>query len=285
MKMRRFIILGGVIVTLIVTLTGCDTKESEVKKIEKEADVASINYAENDSEKKVEEIDNSKDEKKEKMSSNNEEQKNTNQENTKNDEVYDVKYIDMEGENGYYIIVFGYSRTDSQKVWEYKSKVDTTGAQYAAVEFIKHDSENGIVVLRELDTIKVLDDQTGKEIWTFNGFKGWGTTGTVDYLGNIYLFSKFPAKLYVIDKNGKLKKTINISEMEEFKDEYFPDGVELELNLEYGKEGVVYTVYTVVEPDEENNRQIEYNKCLTIDTIKEKVTIETTGERVVNYID
>ena len=188
MNIRKYIILGGASIALMATLTGCVANEVEVKKTKKEADIALVNYSNN-------------------ISGGN------NIDNNLDENWVDVQYIAMTSEEGYYIVVFGYDR-DATKKWEYTSKMDKTGEQYANVEFLEHDPESGIVLIRELDTIKALDDQTGKEKWKIDGYDGRVTNSSIRAADNvIYVYSFFPQKLYIIGLDGKLKKTIDMAKL------------------------------------------------------------------------
>ena len=95
--MKKVVIIGGIIISILLTLTGCSTKESEVKKIEKEAGVAVINYLENANNQPI-------------------------ANNRDSNEKYTVKYTDMYTDEGPCIIVYGYKNTE--QIWEYKSKTD-----------------------------------------------------------------------------------------------------------------------------------------------------------------
>lgn len=291
MKMKKVVILGGVIVTLIINLTGCGVNENEVKKIDKEVDLASINYLENTNEKSREKgnqiiVNDNENKKKNGV----DEVKNSETiaekatYDIKDDEFVDVQYIVMTSENGTYIVVFGYGR-NAQKKWEYKTKPDTIGAQVSSVGFIAHDVNSESVIIYELNTIKALDDKTGKVKWTFEGFDGIGAQGITDESGNIYLYSNGNKKLHVLDKNGKLKKKLDMYQITS-KEEDLPtlhDGVR-EMYLDDEKKiNLVYDTTIDTQLADGSTISKEYSKKMIIDVNNAQVKIETIDVKTTTY--
>lgn len=254
--MKKVVIIGGIIISILLTLTGCSTKESEVKKIEKEADVAVINYLKNANNQPI-------------------------ANNRDTNEKYTVKYTDMYTDEGPCIIVYGYK--NNEQIWEYKSKTDTIGAQFSSIGFIKHDANIGIVLIHELNTIKALDDQSGKEKWTFNDFEGFSTYGVLDSMGNSYIYSFDPQRVYVIDQNGKLEKCLEISKLVSDwpETEAIPivinglDSIEME-NDDERKIAVTYAIIREYDIDGKMISRI-YDEKMIIDTINETAIVETIG--------
>lgn len=255
MNIRKYIILGGASIALMATLTGCVANEVEVKKTKKEADITLVNYSNN-------------------ISGGN------NIDNNLDENWVDVQYIAMTSEEGYYIVVFGYDR-DATKKWEYTSKMDKTGEQYANVEFLEHDPESGIVLIRELDTIKALDDQTGKEKWKIDGYDGRVTNSSIRAADNvIYVYSFFPQKLYIIGLDGKLKKTIDMAKLIDENDMISVISVGNISIFKENDEEVTITSESVPfsEPNEEEEEKLKIvTKKMTIDINNEKVTLMETN--------
>ena len=211
MKIKKLLALTGVFVTLCVTLTGCATKETEVKTIEKTADVDVIKYIGNEEERN--------------MINATEESFVNNPDELEENRGYTVKYASISNENGYYLKVYGYDAND-KKIWEYVTDIDSEGAQYAKVELLKHDVKHGRIIIRENDKIKTINDQTGIEIWSVSGFEGYCSYTDVDDSGNIYVYTIFQPRIYVISNEGKMKYNIEVNlepeseEVTEFITEY-----------------------------------------------------------------
>lgn len=215
MKTKKLLAFIGVLVTLCVTLTGCATKESEVKTTEKTTDVDVIKYLGNE-----EELN---------MSNATEESFVNNPNELEENREYTVKYASISNENGYYLKVYGYDAND-KKIWEYVTDIDSEVAQYAKIELLKHDVKHGRIIIRENDKIKIIDEKTGKEIWSVSGFEGYCSYSDVDDSGNIYVYTMFEPRIYVISSEGKMKHNIAVNlepeseEVTEFTTEYaWPD--------------------------------------------------------------
>ena len=250
--MKKVVIFCGVIVVFLLTLAGCGIKKSKVKIMPKEADVASINHIENTNE--------------------------NNPENTEENKVYYVEYNEVYADNGKIIIVHGYGKTKS--IWEYRTAVDIGEVQYDSVSFLKHDLNYGIVLIREYGVIKALDAQTGKEKWRINDFEGYCENCEIDSFGNIYVYTYFPNRLYIIDLNGKLTKVLDIYKLEgweEDRDLLSPG----DCQISFEGQGIVTIIsneidYSEYKGSEEDPKYI--TRKLTIDTVNETIKVEDLKE-------
>ena len=126
MKIRKVLILGGLIIVLGATLVGCGAKEKEVKSVKKENDTATINIHEQNKETNDGKIS-----------------------NVNNSEVYKVDYSDLNIEDEHYIIIHGYDNKGNT-IWEYKTQKEEPIAQFSGLEYIADNYEAKLVVINRI---------------------------------------------------------------------------------------------------------------------------------------
>lgn len=254
MNKKKSLILVGLLIVLMICLTGCGTKEIIIKNVDKDEEIAKIELNVNEAALKGE-LDNVSDSNNAKINnSNSEENEFIINENSSNNEVVKVDCVDIYAEERY-LIIYGYDK-NANIVWQYKTPIESPVPQFTNLEYIG-TYEYELVYVNEFGTIKALDFQTGEVLFSNNEYQDGQSVSHIDLNGNLYLYGSYKLEdvVFIMDKEGKNIKKIDISKyVDEKKVPYAVDLVRMD-TLCSGEEAIelhiTYEGYTEENIDEE----------------------------------
>lgn len=299
-KIFKKIFFIGFISILCFVLTGCTNKE-EIKSVEKIDDTSNIkleNIDKNDddenNENKISQEDKNLSEHKNNGNSNdkiNQTDNNIKQEeeteikNTENNlgEVVKVTATEIDLDM-HFIIVNGFDR-NGNIIWTYETQREVS-PQWSSIEYFgDHD---GIVYLNELGTLKMLDFQTGKVLYTNSEYQGGPSINRIDGDGNIYLYAMTGDMFFVSDKKGNTIKKIQLAKYDDGTGLAWPftDPV---MDFMYDEntgdwENIQIKFTTVLDEEQgEKIKSTEYTKLLVINIKNYNVELKILDTKVVYY--
>lgn len=222
MNKKKSLILVGLLIVLMICLTGCGTKEIIIKNVDKDEEIAKIELNVNEDALK-EELKVNEDTLKEELNNsadtniveeNNFIQEDDNEyvtnEKFSENEVVKVDFSDINADSRY-LIIYGYDK-NANIVWQYTTPVESPVPQFTNLEYIgEYDHE--LVYLNEFGTIKALDFQTGEVLFSNNEYQDGQSVSHIDLNGNLYMYGSYKLEdvVFIMDKEGKTVKKIDIS--------------------------------------------------------------------------
>lgn len=210
MNKKKSLILVGLLIVLMICLTGCGTKEIIIKNVDKDEEIAKIELNVNEDALKGELNNVSDSNSNEENDSSQEENEFITNENSSNNEVVKVDCVDIYAEERY-LIIYGYDK-NANIVWQYKTPIESPVPEFTNLEYIgEYDHE--LVYLNEFGTIKALDFQTGEVLFSNNEYQDGQSVSHIDLSGNLYLNGAYKLEdvVFIMDKEGKTVKKIDIS--------------------------------------------------------------------------
>lgn len=222
MNKKKSLILVGLLIVLMICLTGCGTKEIIIKNVDKDEEIAKIELNVNEDALK-EELEVNEDTLKEELNNsadtniveeNNFIQEDDNEyvtnEKFSENEVVKVDFSDINADSRY-LIIYGYDK-NANIVWQYTTPVESPVPQFTNLEYIgEYDHE--LVYLNEFGTIKALDFQTGEVLFSNNEYQDGESESYIDIEGTLYLYGSYKLEdiVFIMNKEGKTVKKIDIS--------------------------------------------------------------------------
>ncbi|MBP3597486.1 MAG: hypothetical protein J6J60_08875 [Clostridia bacterium] len=319
MKKKKSLILVGLLIVLMICLTGCGTKEIIIKNVEKDEEIAKIELnvnkdalkeelKENEDASKEElkenedalkeeakankdilkeELNNSTDSNivKEKNFIQEENNKNVTNEKFSEKEVVRVDFSDISAESRY-LIIYGYDK-NANIVWQYKTPVEVSVPQFTNLEYIgEYDHE--LVYLNEFGTIKALDFQTGEVLFSNNEYQDGESRSLIDANGDLYLCGTYKSEdfVFIMNKEGKTVKKIDVSKY--IDEEQVPYDVDLVINDDSHLDKKAGELCIRYEGDSEDNMVEITTLLINLDTYECKVNEKSwqeynRKEYLVNY--